>query len=218
MKRYTFQSAVVVSLVCVLLTGCAAERQTGQQIKSPKSHAELGPSTIKLQNLFPNFSADYIPTDTPTDLEKMSQITVLGQVEEYTAGRAWQFRDVGDGSYQSTFAKIRITKIFKESASQPIHEVVWVEINQNLSKQPFDYSGYIPLGTEFLLFLEPAQIDSSQNIIYLDSSNAWTSQISGPLYRFVSPQAWAISVPKDHTVVWPLAQDAVRGSLSDFEP
>lgn len=205
-------------LLCVLLSGCATNGQESQSNNQNTNNNQFGHLTEKLQNLFPHFSADYTVADSPGALEELSKIVILGDVSEYAEGRAWHFRNVDDGVYKSTFVKVKVKKIYKFPDSDFPPTDLWVEVNQNLSREPFDYSALLPAGSEFLLYLEPAQETSGPNIIFSDSSYNWKNRIGGILYRFVSPQGWAVSVPLDNTVVWPLAQEVSTGTLRDFEP
>ncbi len=192
---------VVLAAALSCLQGCASALE-----------AERAVDPDRLTALFRNYQADYIVMSRPSDLEKISQLVLVGRVAEVREGRTWQVPDVPWTKSTSVIVAVEPEKVLGGKSSTSEHRV-FVELDNPGRLALSEYQTALSIGIRVIFYLSKA--GSTKDTPDIASANG-NEEIDSEIYLPVSPQGFGVAA--NSTVVWPLAGVTLEGTLEESFP
>ena len=135
---------VVLAAALSCLQGCASALE-----------AERAVDPDRLTALFRNYQADYIVMSRPSDLEKISQLVLVGRVAEVREGRTWQVPDVPWTKSTSVIVVVEPEKVLGGKSSTSEHRV-FVELDNPGRLALSEYQTALSIGIRVIFYLSKA--------------------------------------------------------------
>lgn len=205
MRTKLLLASAAASATACLLAGCA--------VTDPDSVTPLAGHPAL--DLYAGFHADYIEFETPAELGDFAELAISGEIERVDAGRTWGFLDDDLPDTESVVVSVSNVRVVGGTDRTPPASIVYVELH-NIAGAPLsEFQAALPAGAPVVFYLSAGAEEGDAP----DLQNPEAGRPMGePIYVPVGPQGFAIEVPEQHAVAWPLASHMEAGEISDAVP